>query len=72
MDSTQFMSWGNRGLGTWITVYGNPGHAFIEIAGIRLDTSSAGDPRPPPGTGPRWRPLLGDTSGYVARHPAGL
>ncbi len=72
MDSTQFMSWGGRGLGHWITVYGNPGHAFIQIAGIRFDTSSAGDPNPAPGTGPRWRPLLGDTGGYVSRHPAGL
>jgi hypothetical protein len=73
MDSSQFMSWGRRGLGSWITVYTNPGHAFIEIAGIRLDTSNAGDPHPfPPGDGPRWRPLLTDTSGFVARHPAGL
>ncbi len=72
MDSTQFMSWGSHGLGHWITVYGNPGHAFVQIAGIRLDTSSAGDPNPAPGTGPRWRPLLGDTGGYVSRHPAGL
>jgi hypothetical protein len=73
MDSTQFLSWGKRGLGQWITVYTNPGHAFIDIAGIRLDTSSAGDPNPfPVGEGPRWRPLLADTSGFVARHPAGL
>jgi hypothetical protein len=73
MDSSQFMSWGRSGLGSWITIYTNPGHAFIEIAGIRLDTSSAGDPNPfPPGDGPRWRPLLTDTSGFVARHPAGL
>ncbi|MDQ6817099.1 MAG: hypothetical protein M3018_06790 [Actinomycetota bacterium] len=72
MDSSQFMSWARRGIGRWITVYTNPGHAFIEIAGIRIDTSSAGDPNPAPGTGPRWRPLLADWSGYVARHPAGL
>jgi cell wall-associated NlpC family hydrolase len=73
MDSSQFMSWGKRGLGSWMTIYTNPGHAFIEIAGIRLDTSNAGDPNPfPPGTGPRWRPLLSGTSGFVARHPAGL
>jgi hypothetical protein len=73
MDSSQFMSWGNRDLGRWITVYTNPGHAFIEIAGIRMDTSSAGDPNPfPPGDGPRWRSTLRDTSGFVARHPAGF
>ena len=71
-DSGQMMSWGLRGLGQWITVYTNPGHAFIEIAGIRLDTSAEGDPHPPPGTGPRWRPLLTDTSGFSSRHPNGL
>jgi hypothetical protein len=72
MDSGEFMSWGRRGAGAWMTIYTNPGHAFIEIAGIRLDTSAEGDPHPAPGSGPRWRPLLTDTGGYVARHPAGL
>jgi hypothetical protein len=72
MDSSEFMSWDRGGRGRWITVYTNPGHAFVQIAGIRLDTSAEGDPNPPPGSGPRWRPLLGDTSGFDARHPAGL
>jgi hypothetical protein len=72
MDSTDFMSWGRNGLGRWITVYTNPAHAFIEIAGIRFDTSSEEDPSPPPGTGPRWRPLMHDTGGFVARHPSGF
>ncbi len=71
MDSSDFMGWGRHGLGHWITVYTNPGHAFVEIAGIRLDTSAEGDPHPAPGSGPRWRPLLQGTSGYLARHPAG-
>jgi hypothetical protein len=66
------MSWGQHGFGQWITVYTNPGHAFIEIAGIRLDTSAEGDPHPAPGSGPRWRPLLADTSGFMSRHPLGL
>jgi hypothetical protein len=72
MDSGQFMSWGRGGAGSWMTIYTNPGHAFIEIAGIRLDTSAEGDPHPAPGSGPRWRPLLKDTGGYVSRHPAGF
>jgi hypothetical protein len=72
MDSSDFMSWGRPGRGKWITVYTNPGHAFVQIAGIRLDTSAEGDPNPPPGSGPRWRPLLQDTSGFEARHPAGF
>jgi hypothetical protein len=69
LDSTQFMTWGLPGLGAWMTVYGNPAHAFLEIAGIRLDTSTAGDPGGL--SGPRWRPLLSSTAGFVATHPAG-
>jgi hypothetical protein len=53
MDSSDFEMWGARGLGQWITVYTNPGHAFVQIAGIRLDTSAEQDPNPPAGTGPR-------------------
>jgi hypothetical protein len=72
MDSGEMMSWGERGAGQWITVYTNPGHAFVEIAGIRFDTSAEQDPNPPPGTGPRWRPLMTSTTGFKARHPVGL
>jgi hypothetical protein len=72
MDSSEFENWGKHGLGQWITVYTNPAHAFVEIAGIRLDTSAEGDPNPPSGTGPRWRPLLNDTGGFQQRHPASL
>lgn len=72
MDSSEYMSWGESGLGQWITVYSNPGHAFVEIAGIRLDTSAEGDPHPAPGSGPHWRPLMQATSGYTATHPLGF
>ncbi len=71
-DSSDFMSWGKGGVGHWITVYTNPGHAFIELAGIRLDTSAEGDPHPAPGSGPRFRPLLSNTGGFEARHPTGF
>lgn len=70
LDSSGFMRWGERGRGQWITVYANPGHAYVVIAGLRLDTSAAGDPS---GTkGPRWRPTLRSSRGYRARHPEGL
>jgi len=72
MDSSEFEGWGKHGVGQWITVYTNPAHAFVEIAGVRFDTSREGDPNPPPGTGPRWRPLLQDTGLFQARHPANL
>jgi hypothetical protein len=75
MDSSDFFHWGQRGLGQWITVYTNAGHAFVEIAGIRLDTSAEGEGRPLAGTasgsGPRWRPLLKDTSSFQPRHLLG-
>ena len=70
LDSSSFMRWGASGRGAWITVYTNPGHAFVVIAGLRLDTSAAGDRRG--GKGPRWRPVLRSTSGFKARHPEGL
>ena len=70
MASGDLMSWGSRGNGRWITVYANGGHAFMQIAGIRLDTSRAGDPAG--GKGPRWRRLLRSTAGFSPRHPQGL
>jgi hypothetical protein len=70
LDSGLFMRWGDRGRGEWITIYTNRGHAFVVIAGLRLDTSAAGDPSG--AKGPRWRPVLRSTRGFVARHPDGL
>jgi hypothetical protein len=70
LDSGSFMRWGERGKGAWITVYTNPGHAFAVIAGLRLDTSPAGDPSGL--RGPRWRPVLRSTRGFKARHPLGF
>ncbi len=67
LTSGDLMRWGEPGAGKWITVYANPGHTFVEIAGLRFDT--VGDEQ---GTGPRWHLATADTSGYVARHPPGL
>jgi hypothetical protein len=69
-DSSSFLRYGAAGKGQWITIYTNPGHAFVVIAGLRLDTSAAGDPSGL--SGPRWRPNLRSTRGYKARHPVGL
>ena len=70
LDSSSFMRWGEAGPGQWITVYTNPGHAFVVIAGLRLDTSAANDPSGR--KGPRWRPALRSTRGFRARHPEGF
>jgi cell wall-associated NlpC family hydrolase len=63
LDSTGFMTWGDPGPGQWITVYSNPGHAYMVIAGIRFDTS---------GAPPRYQPAAARSSaGFVATHPPG-
>jgi hypothetical protein len=67
LDSTSFMHWGAGGAGQWITVYTNPSHAYAVIAGLRLDTSRAGDRRVT-GSGPRWRKRMRPSTDYVARH----
>jgi hypothetical protein len=66
LDSSSFMSWGAGGKGAWITVFTNPGHAYAYIAGLRLDTSGAGE------SGPRWRTDKRSNGGFKARHPQGL
>jgi cell wall-associated NlpC family hydrolase len=70
LDSGSFMRWGAKGKGSWFTIWTNRGHAFVIIAGLRLDTSPAGDPSG--ARGPRWRPALRSTRGFVARHPVGF
>jgi hypothetical protein len=70
MDSTEFEGWQKRGVGTWVTIFANAEHAYMTVAGIRLDTSSANDPSNL--QGPRWRPLRPGNAGFVVRHPKGL
>jgi cell wall-associated NlpC family hydrolase len=70
MDSSEFEAWGSHGAGRWIAVFGNAGHAYMDIAGLRLDTSAADDPSNQ--QGPRWRPLRTNNAGYVVRHPLGF
>ncbi len=48
LDSGGFMRWGKGGKGHWITVYSNPSHAFLVVAGLRFDTSMTA------GNGPGW------------------
>jgi cell wall-associated NlpC family hydrolase len=69
-DSSEFMAWGSRGIGRWVTLFSNPGHAYMTVAGLRLDTSAADDPSNQ--QGPRWRPLRQANEGFTVRHPLGL
>jgi hypothetical protein len=68
-DSSGFMRYGAKGAGQWFTIYTNPGHAYVVIAGLRLDTSSAGAGG---GKGPRWRAKGRPAAGYTVRHPRGF
>jgi cell wall-associated NlpC family hydrolase len=65
-DSSQLMGWGKPGKGKWITIYSNPGHVFMVVAGVRFDTSGNRV------TGSRWQATMRGTGGFVARHPPGL
>ena len=41
LASGPLMSWGKAGKGKWVTIYANAGHVYLEVAGIRFDTSGA-------------------------------
>jgi hypothetical protein len=62
LSSSEFMRWGRGHKGKWITVYSNPGHAFMTVAGLRFDTSMT------KGKGPGWSKHMRSGSGYRKRH----
>ena len=81
-DSTQLETYRQAGAGQWLSVYANSAHAFIDIAGVVLDTAHY-TTTAPAGSGPRWQPqsiiaaqYAGDEAdghgGFVQRHPKGL
>lgn len=70
MVSGQFARWASAGAGRWVSVHANAGHVYMEIAGLRLDTSPVADPGGRGGV--RWRPVIGRRPGFHTRHPAGL
>ena len=65
-DSTGFMSYGDAGRGTWITIRTNPSHAYMIVAGLRFDTSGR------VADNSRWHASMRSSSGYTVRHPPGL
>jgi cell wall-associated NlpC family hydrolase len=66
LTSGQLAQWGEAGPGKWVTIYANDGHVFLEVAGIRFDTSAQHV------TGSRWANEGRSTAGFVQRHPPGL
>ena len=63
-DSTGLMSYGQRGAGTWITLYANRSHVYMVVAGLRFDTSGASPSR--------WQAASRSDAGFAIRHPSGL
>ena len=49
-----------------MTVYGNAGHAYMIVAGLRFDTSARKR------SGNRWSETTRSARGYRVRHPEGL
>jgi peptidoglycan hydrolase-like protein with peptidoglycan-binding domain len=66
LDSSEFMTWGESGRGTWVTIRTNPSHAYLIVAGLRFDTSALRE------TGNRWTEQMRSASGFRGRHPEGL
>jgi cell wall-associated NlpC family hydrolase len=66
LTSGGFLEWGTPGPGEWITIYTNPGHIFMIVAGLRFDTSGQGR------AGTRWQEEPRGTAGLAVRHYPGL
>ena len=71
LTSGGFARWGARGRGRWVTIYANRRHVYMEVAGLRFDTSAVADPGGGR-KGARWRPAIGRRKGFKVRRPAGL
>ncbi len=77
LDSSELAAYGLPGPGRYVTIYANAAHAFIYVAGLRLDTveDAAYDSGPNSGRpGPRWRvsPTVPGWAAWTVRHPPGL
>jgi cell wall-associated NlpC family hydrolase len=66
LTSGLFMRYAEDGPGDWITIYANPGHVFMVVAGLRFDTSGQGR------AGTRWQQAPRSVSGFAVRHIPGL
>ncbi|TMM08680.1 MAG: peptidoglycan endopeptidase [Actinobacteria bacterium] len=68
VDSGELMTMGDSGPGKWVTIYANPGHTFMYVAGLRFDTVALA------AGGSRWSNSAPEegTGGFAVRHPPGL
>jgi cell wall-associated NlpC family hydrolase len=67
LPSGSFARWGVPGPGRWISVYYNAGHAWMTIAGLRLDTAMV------TGNGPGWSTKMSEpVTAFRVRHAPNL
>ena len=68
LTSGDFAYWdgAQSGPGQWVTIYGNAGHVYMIVAGLRFDTSGRS------AAGTRWQTASRSSSGYTVVHPTGL
>jgi hypothetical protein len=57
---------GEAGPGRWVSVYSNAGHVWMEVAGLRFDTSAISI------RGSRWTNVARSKAGFIVRHLPGL
>jgi len=69
MVSGQFMKYGGSGTSRWVSIYASKTHVFMEVAGLRYDTSYITDGDK---SGPGWSEALRERKGFRVRHPAGV
>lgn len=68
LDSTQFESYGDAGTGTWITIYAEGGHAYMNVAGLWFDTADQSSSN----GNDRWSATrVSPSAGFIVRHPDG-
>lgn len=63
LDSSGLMVYGDPGPGSWVTIYANPDHVYMIVAGLRYDTSGANPSR--------WQSAMRSGDGFTVRHPVG-
>jgi peptidoglycan hydrolase-like protein with peptidoglycan-binding domain len=67
-DSSELGPYGGSGPGSWITIWANAGHTYMEVAGLWFDTAAQSGSN----NNDRWSSHnVSGTGGYVVRHPAG-
>ncbi|MBE2282857.1 MAG: hypothetical protein IAE77_05290 [Prosthecobacter sp.] len=68
LTSSSFARYGLPGPGKYISIHAGPGHVFMTLCGLRLDTGGRGGRGE---SGPRWSSTARYGSQWTVRHPPG-